>query len=144
MKRKILLFILYSCKFAFQVSDKTDWDLGVARESINRKGTITVRPDNGYWAICRRQGGSLSACARPSVTLRLQETPHEVGVFLDYDEGSVSFYDAEAKTHIYTFSGCDFNEPMYPYLNPCLHDNGKNTAPLIICPVEVEGNGTVL
>ncbi|XP_056299245.1 E3 ubiquitin-protein ligase TRIM21-like [Pseudoliparis swirei] len=127
-----------------QVSDKTDWDLGVARESINRKGTITVRPDNGYWAICRRQGGSLSACARPSVTLRLQETPHEVGVFLDYDEGSVSFYDAEAKTHIYTFSGCDFNEPMYPYLNPCLHDNGKNTAPLIICPVEVEGNGTVL
>ncbi|TNN53398.1 E3 ubiquitin-protein ligase TRIM21 [Liparis tanakae] len=125
-----------------QVSDKTDWDLGVARESINRKGTITVRPDNGYWAICRRQGGSLSACAGPSVTLRLQETPHKVGVFLDYEEGSVSFYDAEAKTHIYTFGGCDFNEPMYPYLNPCLHDNGKNTAPLIICPVEVGENGT--
>ncbi|XP_041634956.1 E3 ubiquitin-protein ligase TRIM21-like [Cheilinus undulatus] len=121
-----------------QVGDKTDWDLGVAKESINRKGAITVRPDSGYWAICRRKGGSLSACAGPSVTLHLQELPNKVGVFLDYDAGSVSFYDAEAKTHIYTYSGCSFSEPVYPYLNPCLHDNGKNTAPLVICPVEVE------
>ncbi|XP_053714938.1 E3 ubiquitin-protein ligase TRIM39-like isoform X2 [Synchiropus splendidus] len=119
-----------------QVGDKTDWDLGVARESINRKGAITVRPDCGYWAICRRKGGSLSACAGPSVPLQLQETPHKVGVFLDIEEGIVSFYNTEAKTHIYTYTGCGFFEPIYPYLNPCLHDNGKNTAPLIICPVE--------
>ncbi|XP_040035696.2 E3 ubiquitin-protein ligase TRIM21 [Gasterosteus aculeatus] len=120
-----------------QVGDKTDWDLGVARESINRKGAITVRPDSGYWAICRRKGGSLNVCAGPSFPLRLQETPQKVGVFLDYEEGSVSFYDAEAKSHIYTYSGCEFPEPVYPYLNPCLHDNGRNTAPLVICPVEV-------
>uniref|UniRef100_UPI0037E99946 E3 ubiquitin-protein ligase TRIM39-like n=1 Tax=Semicossyphus pulcher TaxID=241346 RepID=UPI0037E99946 len=120
-----------------QVGDKTDWDLGVARESINRKGAITVRPDSGYWAICRRKGGSLSACAGPSITLQLQIIPQKVGVFLDYEQGSVSFYDAEAKTHIYTYSGCTFIEPLYPYLNPCLHDHGKNTAPLVICPVEV-------
>ncbi|KAM9827558.1 E3 ubiquitin-protein ligase TRIM21-like [Neosynchiropus ocellatus] len=119
-----------------QVGDKTDWDLGVARESINRKGAITVRPDCGYWAICRRKGGSLSACAGPSVLLQLQETPQKVGVFLDIEEGIVSFYNTEAKTHIYTYTGCGFSEPIYPYLNPCLHDNGKNTAPLIICPVE--------
>ncbi|XP_068584400.1 E3 ubiquitin-protein ligase TRIM21-like [Cebidichthys violaceus] len=123
--------------WVIQVGDKTDWDLGVAKESINRKGSITVRPDSGYWAICRRKGGSLSACAGPSVTLRLQETPQKVGVFLDYEEGSVSFYDAEAKTHIYTYTCCDFTEPLYPYLNPCLRDKGRNIAPLIICPVEV-------
>ncbi|XP_056298344.1 E3 ubiquitin-protein ligase TRIM21-like [Pseudoliparis swirei] len=122
--------------WVIQVGNKPDWDLGVTRESISRKGTITVRPDNGYWAICRRQGGSLSACASPSVNLRLQETPQKVGVFLDYEEGSVSFYDAEAKTHIYTFTGCDFNEPLNPYFNPCVLDNGKNTAPLVICPLE--------
>ncbi|XP_071385663.1 E3 ubiquitin-protein ligase TRIM39-like [Centroberyx affinis] len=119
-----------------QVGDKTDWDLGVARESINRKGSITVRPDSGYWAICRRKGGSLSACAGPSVCLHLRDNPQKVGVFLDYEEGVVSFYDENAKTHIYTYSGCVFTEALYPYLNPCLHDNGKNTAPLVICPVE--------
>ncbi|XP_031160118.1 E3 ubiquitin-protein ligase TRIM39-like isoform X2 [Sander lucioperca] len=119
-----------------EVGDKTDWDLGVARESINRKGVITVRPDNGYWAICRRKGSSLSACAGPSVTLHLKETPKKVGVFLDYEEGLVSFHDAEAKTHIYTYSGCDFTELLYPYFNPCVQEDGKNTAPLIICPVD--------
>ncbi|XP_070785876.1 E3 ubiquitin-protein ligase TRIM39-like [Enoplosus armatus] len=122
--------------WVIQVGDKTDWDLGVARESINRKGAITVRPDSGYWAICRRKGGNLSACASPSVTLNLQETPQKVGIFLDYEEGLVSFYDAEAKTHIYTYSGCHFSEPLYPYFNPCVQDNGKNAAPLIICPLE--------
>ncbi|XP_028993586.1 E3 ubiquitin-protein ligase TRIM39-like [Betta splendens] len=119
-----------------QVGDKTDWDLGVARESINRKGLITVRPDSGYWAISRRKGGSLSACTGPSTPLHLHETPHKVGIFLDYDEGSVSFYDAEAKTHIYTYSGCGFSGPLCPYFNPCLQDSGKNAAPLVICPLE--------
>lgn len=119
-----------------QVGDKTDWDLGVARESINRKGSITVRPDSGYWAICRRKGSSISACAGPSVTLNLQKIPQKVGIFLDYEEGSLSFYDAEAKTHIYTYSGFTFTEPLHPYFNPCVQDNGKNSAPLVICPVE--------
>ncbi|XP_042368395.1 E3 ubiquitin-protein ligase TRIM39-like [Plectropomus leopardus] len=124
------------CYWVVQVGDKTDWDLGVAKESINRKGSITVRPDSGYWAICRRKGGSLNACAGPSVTLQLQEPPQKIGIFLDYEEGKVSFYDAEAKTHIYTYSGCDFPEPLYPYFNPCVQDDGKNSAPLIICPIE--------
>ncbi|XP_038158054.1 E3 ubiquitin-protein ligase TRIM21-like [Cyprinodon tularosa] len=119
-----------------KVGDKTDWDLGVAKESINRKGSITVRPDNGYWAICRRKGESLRACAGPSVILKLQEIPSKVGVYLDYEDGSVSFYNADTKSHIYTYKGCCFTEPVYPYFNPCLHDNGRNTAPLIICPVE--------
>uniref|UniRef100_A0A8D3DVC2 E3 ubiquitin-protein ligase TRIM39-like n=1 Tax=Scophthalmus maximus TaxID=52904 RepID=A0A8D3DVC2_SCOMX len=118
-----------------EVGHKSEWDLGVARESINRKGVITVRPDSGYWAICRRNGGSLSACVSPSVPLPLQETPRRVAIFLDYEDGSVSFYDAEAKTHIYTFSGCSFTEPLLPYFNPCLQDNGRNAAPLVICPL---------
>ncbi|CAG5929562.1 unnamed protein product, partial [Menidia menidia] len=124
------------CYWVVQVGDKTDWDLGVARESINRKGSITVRPANGYWAICRRKGGGLLACAGPSVTLNLHRLPQKVGIFLDYEEGSVSFYDAEAKTHIYTYGGCRFTEPLFPYFNPCLPDSGRNVAPLVVCPVE--------
>ncbi|CAJ1085879.1 E3 ubiquitin-protein ligase TRIM21-like [Xyrichtys novacula] len=124
------------CYWEVQVGDKTDWDLGVARESINRKGAISVRPDSGFWAICRRKGGSLRACASPSVALHSQEAPKKVGVYLDYEEGSVSFYDADAKTLIYTHRECDFTEPLYPYFNPCVQENGKNTAPLIICPLQ--------
>ncbi|MGL4876436.1 SPRY domain-containing protein, partial [Paraclostridium dentum] len=83
---------------------------------------MTVRPDSGYWAICRRKGISLSACTSPSITLQVREPPQKVGVFLNYEEGLVSFYDAEAMTHIYTYSECAFTEPVYPYFNPCVQD----------------------
>ncbi|KAM9836316.1 E3 ubiquitin-protein ligase TRIM11 isoform 2-T2 [Aulostomus maculatus] len=37
-----------------QVGGKTDWDLGVARQSINRKGKVEVTPSNGYWFLSLR------------------------------------------------------------------------------------------
>ncbi|KAL7855786.1 hypothetical protein AOLI_G00193900 [Acnodon oligacanthus] len=124
-----------------QVGDKTDWELGVARESINRKGAISVRPDQGFWAVCRRKGGNLIACAGPATPLvSCHERPQNVGVFVDYEGGLVSFYDVADRSHIYSYTGCSFAERLYPYFNPCLHDDGKNTAPLIICPL---GGGEV-
>ncbi|KAI4887594.1 hypothetical protein NFI96_030746, partial [Prochilodus magdalenae] len=119
-----------------QVGDKTDWELGVARESINRKGAIVVRPDQGFWAVCRQKGGNLVACAGPAVPLvSCNERLQKVGVFVDHEEGLVAFYDVEARSHIYSYTGCTFGETLYPYFNPCLHNDGKNTAPLIICPI---------
>uniref|UniRef100_A0A8C5GS46 E3 ubiquitin-protein ligase TRIM41-like n=1 Tax=Gouania willdenowi TaxID=441366 RepID=A0A8C5GS46_GOUWI len=37
--------------FEVQVKGKTKWYLGVAKESINRKGKITLTPKNGYWTV---------------------------------------------------------------------------------------------
>ncbi|CAL8384034.1 unnamed protein product [Arctogadus glacialis] len=126
-----------------EVGDKSEWDVGVARESINRNGSIRVEPEHGYWAICRRNGGDVTAGSAPLIQPRLQATapPRRVCVFVDYEEGSVSFYDIDAHVLLHTFSGCHFTEPLYPYFNPCLLDNGMNTAPLVICPVEGQGTG---
>ncbi|XP_032364783.1 E3 ubiquitin-protein ligase TRIM11-like isoform X3 [Etheostoma spectabile] len=37
--------------FEVQVKGKTEWTLGVARESITRKEYITLSPQNGFWTI---------------------------------------------------------------------------------------------
>ncbi|XP_044198518.1 E3 ubiquitin-protein ligase TRIM21-like [Thunnus albacares] len=121
--------------FEVQVKRKTEWDLGVARESINRKGKITVRPLNGYWTIVMRNGNEYKGGNYPSVRLSLQSQPQKVGVFVDYKEGLVSFYDVDAAALIYSFTGCSFTEKLYPYFCPGPNDGGKNSAPLIICPV---------
>ncbi|KAM9334528.1 E3 ubiquitin-protein ligase TRIM39-like [Symphorus nematophorus] len=121
--------------YEVQVKEKTAWTLGVARESINRKGFSTLSPMNGHWTVCLMNGNQYKALAGPSVPLPLQSNPEKVGVFVDYEEGLVSFYDVDAAAHIYSFTGCNFTEKLYPYFNPCYNDGGKNSNPLIICPV---------
>ncbi|KAI4795856.1 hypothetical protein KUCAC02_029609 [Chaenocephalus aceratus] len=120
-----------------QVKGKTEWVLGVARESINRKGQITLSPQKGYWVIWLRNENEYSACAGPPVSLSLKSQPQKVGVFVDYEEGLVSFYDVDAAALIYSFTGCCFKEKLYPYFGPSLNYGGKNSAPLIISPVNL-------
>uniref|UniRef100_A0A668UW16 B30.2/SPRY domain-containing protein n=1 Tax=Oreochromis aureus TaxID=47969 RepID=A0A668UW16_OREAU len=120
--------------FEVQVKGKTKWDLGVARESINRKGKITLSPQNGFWTVVLRNGNEYIACADPPVRLFLLPGPEKVGVFVDYEEGLVSFYDVGAAALIYSFTGCSFTHKLHPYFCPSLSYCGKNSAPLIICP----------
>lgn len=120
------------------VGGKTFWDLGVVKESVNRKGMITSKPENGYWTVRLRSGDEYRALDSPSVLLSLEKKPQVVGVFTDYEEGTVSFFDVEAKSHMYTFGGCLFSERIFPFFSPGVCDEGRNTAPLIIKDVNHE------
>ena len=79
--------------YEVQVRGKTEWDLGVVRESSNRKGKISASPKNGYWFVCLRNETEYTALDSPRVPLSLKRAPLKVGVFVDYEEGWVSFYD---------------------------------------------------
>ncbi|XP_049337939.1 E3 ubiquitin-protein ligase TRIM39-like [Astyanax mexicanus] len=122
--------------YEVQVSEKTDWYLGVTRESSNRKGEITLSPEDGYWTVRLRNKTEYKALESPSVLLWLKQAPQKVGVFVDYEEGLVSFYDVEVRSHIYSFTAQSFTKKLYPFFNPRLNDGGKNSAPLIITPVQ--------
>uniref|UniRef100_A0AAZ1XZR5 B30.2/SPRY domain-containing protein n=1 Tax=Oreochromis aureus TaxID=47969 RepID=A0AAZ1XZR5_OREAU len=105
--------------FEVEVKGKTEWDLGVARKSIDRKANIILSPQNGFWTVLLRNGNEYKA----------------FGVFVDYEEGLVSFYDVNAAALIYSFTGCSFTHKLHPYFGPSLNHGGNNSAPLIICPV---------
>ncbi|KAM3872524.1 E3 ubiquitin-protein ligase TRIM21-like [Diretmus argenteus] len=119
--------------YEVQVKGKSDWILGVARGSINRKGGITLSPKKGNWTILLRNGNQYKAGADPGVLLSLKTRPQKVGVFVDYEEGLVSFYDVDAAALIYSYTGCTFTEKLYSFF--CPYQGGKNSAPLIISPV---------
>ncbi|CAL8284712.1 unnamed protein product [Arctogadus glacialis] len=120
-----------SGRFYFEVlvKDMTEWGLGVVRESIDRTGGPEGTPETGYWALWYHKDVFLFR-DNADVLLPLRAGLQKVGVFVDYDEGLVSFYDVEARVHIYSATGCTFTEPLYPFLCPWL-----NSAPLIISPV---------
>ncbi|XP_076026678.1 uncharacterized protein LOC143016302 [Genypterus blacodes] len=121
--------------FEVQVKGKTEWDVGVTRETSERKGVITVSPQRGYWTVRLRNEDKFSACDDALVPLSLESKPEKVGVFVDYEEGLVSFYDVDAAALIFSFTGCSFTHKLLPYFCPCHNDGGRNSAPLIISAV---------
>ncbi|XP_062416524.1 E3 ubiquitin-protein ligase TRIM39-like [Pungitius pungitius] len=117
------------------VGDKTGWDLGVARADARRKGKLSLDPGSGYWVAVHFEGEKYAAMTAPPVRLPVAQRPRRVGVFVDRAEGLVSFYDAAAKSHIYSFVGCAFGGEVLPYFSPHLRQNGKNSRPLSLSAV---------
>ncbi|XP_055777813.1 E3 ubiquitin-protein ligase TRIM39-like isoform X1 [Salvelinus fontinalis] len=122
--------------YEVQVKGKTGWSLGVATKSINMKETIYLNPEDGYWTVMLRNG-QYWAGAVPTVPIFLREELQKVGVFVDYKEGQVSFYNVEARSHIHSYTGYTFTEKLYPFFSPGNNYSGKNSTPLVITPVDV-------
>ncbi|XP_028255728.1 E3 ubiquitin-protein ligase TRIM21-like [Parambassis ranga] len=123
--------------FEVQVRGKTAWTLGVAAESIERKGEINVAPDDGFWTIRLRNRDDYTALNNHLLYLTLSQQLYKVGVFVDYEGGLVSFYNADTADQLYSFTGCHFTEKLFPYISPCCNYGGINSAPLIISPVNL-------
>ncbi|XP_043940406.1 zinc-binding protein A33-like isoform X2 [Protopterus annectens] len=112
-----------------EVGGKTKWDLGVAKESVNRRGTISLCPSSGFWTLVLRDGDQYKACTVPPTNISLNVKPRKIGVYLNYEEGQVSFYNAVTMELIYSFTDM-FTEKLFPYFSPCSQDRGKNSQPL--------------
>ncbi|XP_030005834.1 E3 ubiquitin-protein ligase TRIM39-like [Sphaeramia orbicularis] len=123
------------CYYEVQVKEKTEWTLGVVSESISRKGKVKARPASKCWSIGLRNNCNYKAFNNTHVPLSIKSDLKKVGVFVDYEEGLVSFYDVDASYLIYSFTDCNFNEKLCMIFGPRSNDGGKNSAPLIICPV---------
>lgn len=119
-----------------EVSNKTGWDVGVARCDAYRKGKFLVTPDKGYWVTAHCGDKKYATRTIPPVYLSFKVKPRKVGVFVDYEEGLVSFYDVMSQSHIYSFTECSFGGEILPYFSLHLKPDEKNSDPLIISAME--------
>ncbi|GCC18920.1 hypothetical protein chiPu_0018122 [Chiloscyllium punctatum] len=110
------------------VSEGSDWFLGVAAASVNRKVCVATKPENGYWTIARGCGVNYFAYGKERIIISPDINLETVGVHLDYERGKLSFYDAEDMSHIYTFSDT-FTEELYPYFS--INCNEQSVAPTL-------------
>ncbi|KAG9271022.1 hypothetical protein AMEX_G13891 [Astyanax mexicanus] len=96
-----------------EVKGKSEWRIGVVKDSAPRHGFVNMNTTAGYWTL-RLQLGSLMALTNP-VTKLNQPNPSKIGVYLDIEEGQVSFYETEQRRHIYTFkTNFRKSEKIYP------------------------------
>ncbi|KAJ1211234.1 hypothetical protein NDU88_006595 [Pleurodeles waltl] len=97
-----------------------NWRVGVARQTARTKDTaITPSPAVGIWAVeRRRKQGTYQALTLPVTPLELRVSPKKIGLFLDYEAGRLTFYNADSNEHIYTFID-SFKHALLPYFGVC-------------------------
>ncbi|XP_026517199.1 butyrophilin subfamily 1 member A1-like, partial [Terrapene carolina triunguis] len=86
-----------------EMGDGRSWAVGVARESVGRKGGISRSPEGGIWAVERWLGDQFRALTSPVTPLPLSRVPSRIRVCLDCDRGQVTFIDAGDEAPIFTF-----------------------------------------
>ncbi|XP_078079061.1 E3 ubiquitin-protein ligase TRIM39-like [Mustelus asterias] len=110
------------------VGCKADWVLGVTKQSVQRKAPISLTPQEGLWTL-EKKGKHYVANSEPHVVIFSRFKPQKIGVYLDYEAGQVSFYNADKMNLMYTFKDI-FTESLYPLFSP-----GINFTPLRILHV---------
>ncbi|XP_044837937.1 zinc finger protein RFP-like isoform X1 [Mauremys mutica] len=92
------------------------WAVGVARESVRRKGWISRSPEDGIWAVGQWKG-QFQALTSPETRLPWRRVPKRIRVCLDCDRGQVTFITAGDKAPIFTFPpGSVPGERIRPWL----------------------------
>ncbi|KAM3867428.1 zinc-binding protein A33-like [Diretmus argenteus] len=94
-----------------EVGDHPGWIVGLAKESVDRKGKRYPTPESGIWCLVHRSGKYTNGLGE---TVTVKKSLQRIRVQLDYERGEVSFYNPEDKTHIYTHRDT-FTEKLYAY-----------------------------
>ncbi|XP_065427512.1 coiled-coil domain-containing protein 18-like [Chrysemys picta bellii] len=96
------------------VGSSTDWDLGVARKSIKRKGKLSLSPKEGFWAL-GVSGKDCWAKTDPWTRVLVQKKVKKIGVYLNYQDGQVTFFNVTDMSVLFTFNDCSFSGAVYPF-----------------------------
>ncbi|XP_071763039.2 E3 ubiquitin-protein ligase TRIM39-like [Centroberyx gerrardi] len=117
-----------SHSYDVEVGDNTHWILGVATESVQRKGDV----EGSYWRIgfyCGKYNTYSSTGL--NIDLPVKENPRKIRMNLDWDRGKLSYFDPDTDTHLHTLTHT-FTERLFVYVGTVCP-----LAPLRILPVNV-------
>ncbi|XP_042646414.1 butyrophilin subfamily 1 member A1-like [Tyto alba] len=114
------------------VEKSNDWDLGVARKSAPRKGIFSFSPKEGFWALGLYLKGYW-ARTDPWTRVEVQKSPRKVGVYLNYEEKTLTFFNVTDMSVMFMFKDCAFSEEVYPFFK-----NSAKESTMRVCSVKEE------
>ncbi|XP_055974843.1 tripartite motif-containing protein 75-like [Sorex fumeus] len=111
-----------------QVGDKPKWAIGVCTDATTSSDQWPLSGQNQSWMVQLQDGNYLARGSVP-VLLSLKDKPTGIGIYLDYELGQISFYDASDRSHIHSFLE-KFSDVLKPYF--CV---GQDSTPLVVSAV---------
>jgi hypothetical protein len=105
------------------------WILGVCQDDVNRKDKkLTLSPKNGYWVL-RLKSSIYSTSPNDKTSLFISMPPTRVGVFLDCQNGFISFFNINDRSQI-----CTQKLKFKGLLRPYIHLQKETVNPIFISP----------
>ncbi|XP_015256715.1 PREDICTED: butyrophilin subfamily 2 member A2-like [Cyprinodon variegatus] len=102
------------------MSPKRSWWIGVTdRQEIPKDQSLCPTATNGFWFLssCPDKENSVQFNSEPQIYFPVQSRLETVGVYLDYDNGELFFYNVEEKSLIGTLA-TKFSGELFPLFNP--------------------------
>ncbi|XP_048347929.1 zinc finger protein RFP-like [Sphaerodactylus townsendi] len=97
------------------VGDGTFWAVGVAQESVQRKGQFSFIPEEGIWAVSF-SNGQHKALTSPPDLIDLNSPLKKIQVCLDYERQTVAFYNVELQRKFCCFQSANFEgKTLFPF-----------------------------
>ncbi|XP_042168002.1 uncharacterized protein LOC112231763 isoform X37 [Oncorhynchus tshawytscha] len=97
-------------------AEKLSWYVGVARENVERRPTVPLTPQNGFWILSYDKGKCFHVNTDPQPPITVAKLTI-VGVFLDCDRHTLSFYHVDTESLLYTFTDVKTSN-YFPLLSP--------------------------
>nr|XP_020138663.1 ret finger protein-like 4A [Microcebus murinus] len=116
------------------VGTSKEWDLGVCKESVDRQGPVLLSSALGFWTVGLRKEVLLAASTVPLTAPLVSPRLRRVGIFLDMDIGTISFYNVSDGSHVFTFTKVSVAEPLRAFFSPAYSVNDDQSL-LTICPM---------
>uniref|UniRef100_A0A3Q1MCE9 Tripartite motif-containing protein 64-like n=2 Tax=Bos TaxID=9903 RepID=A0A3Q1MCE9_BOVIN len=98
------------------VAQSSSWVLGVCKSIFTSDTSISIGAEEAFFLRSTKVNSQyiLSTTSPPLVQF-VKRPLGKIGVFLDYDNGTVSFYDVFRSSLIYSFLPSAFSSPMIPF-----------------------------
>lgn len=105
------------------VSDKLSWCVGVCSDALRGQGGMSLTQSD-CWLLCFNKGDGLFVKKKTETPVLTAGTSiSTVGVYLDCSGDSLTFYDVESKSCLFTFHDVSSAHPLVPVLSPGGRDN---------------------
>ncbi|XP_027628128.1 probable E3 ubiquitin-protein ligase TRIML2 [Tupaia chinensis] len=120
------------------VEKATRWQLGIYQGSADRRANMPKASGDQVLLTGSIMGTDFTLWVSPPLKkVSMRQQMHQVGVFLDYEYGQVSFYNVTEKSLIYNFSYLAFQGAVRPVFSLCFPDRDINSDSLTISSPQV-------
>ncbi|KAM9221772.1 tripartite motif-containing protein 43-like [Dugong dugon] len=98
------------------VNDSWNWAVGVCKDTWLRKNGSLVESENIFLLLCVKEDNCYNLLTTSPVLPQYIEKPlGRVGVYVDFNSGSVSFVNVAKSSLIWKYPACSFSYPLRPF-----------------------------